>query len=164
MSLWCRLTLLLWQTWLDGDFQDFELSLHDYNVYRKDRYNRRGGGVWVAVRCQLPCIYRTDLQVEVEMLALEIPPNPTTYVLFWTLYRAPNANETFVVNFKEFLVYWIFLWLQLPSPFNWNTQACCPTRSDVRIFVIFVKTISYSNWIWTAWLIIQLVGIYWIWF
>lgn len=71
-------------------------------------------------RCQPRCIHRTDLGVEVEMLALEIHPNPTTYVFFSTLYRPPNTNETFLLVSCPFqgvsrkitwLVYRIFLWL-----------------------------------------------------
>lgn len=121
------------ETWLDGDFQDFELPRHGYNVYRKDRCNRRGGGVLVAVRCHLSCIHRTDLEVEVEMLALEIRPNPTTCVLFSTFFRPPNADESFLVHFKAFLVKY-FVNLLVTGDFNfphvnWNT--CCPTRSDV---------------------------------
>jgi len=57
--------------------------------------------------------------------------------LFSTFYRPPNADESFLVNFKEFLAKYSLAGLsnvtvtgdfKFPH-FNWNT--CCPTRSDV---------------------------------
>ena len=42
--------IVLTETWLDGIYRDCELNFDCYNVFRKDRCNRRGGGVLFAVR------------------------------------------------------------------------------------------------------------------
>ena len=93
------------ETWIDGDFQDFELPFHDYNVYHKDRCNRRGGGVLVAVYSHLLCLHRTDLEVAVEMSDLDIRPNPTTCILCSTFYRPPNADQLFLVGVSGKILY-----------------------------------------------------------
>ena len=72
-----------------------------------------------------------------EMLALEIRPNPTSCVLFTNFHRPPNADESFLVHFKKFLAKYSVTGLSnliVTGDFNfphvnWNT--CCPTRSDV---------------------------------
>ena len=50
------------ETWLDSSFLDFELGLNDYCVHRKDRQDRRGGGVLLAVHTELISIRRRDLE------------------------------------------------------------------------------------------------------
>ena len=52
--------------WLD--INDF-LPLYNYNIYRKDRSGRRGGGVLLAVKSHLTCFCRRDLESDVKMLA-----------------------------------------------------------------------------------------------
>ena len=49
------------ETWLDSSFMDFELVLNDYCVHRKDRRDRRGGGVLLAVHTDLIFMRRRDL-------------------------------------------------------------------------------------------------------
>ena len=91
------------ETWLDRNYQDFELKLEGYNIFRKDRCNRRGGGVLIAVRNLISCIHRSDLEVKLEMIALEIRPNPTICVLLSAFYRPPDADVLFLSQFREFL-------------------------------------------------------------
>ena len=92
------------ETWLDQNYLDCELQLEGYNLYRKDRNSRRGGGVLIAARDHITCIHRTDLEVEAEMIALEVRPNPTTCVLFCVCYKPPGTDESFLVHFRDFLV------------------------------------------------------------
>ena len=68
----CVDIIALTETWLDDNFLDSELHLNDYNIFRRDRSNRRGGGVLLAIKDQISSIQRTDLETESEMLALEI--------------------------------------------------------------------------------------------
>ena len=89
------------ETWLDRKYQDFELKLEGYNIFRKDRCNRWGGGVLIAVRNHISCIHRSDLEVQLEMIALEIRPNPTICVLLSAFYR---PDQLFLSQFREFLV------------------------------------------------------------
>ena len=99
----CVDIIALTETWLDDNFLDSELLLDGYNIFRKDRSNRRGGGVLLAIKEQISCIQRTDLETESEMLALEIHPNPACNVLLAVFYRPPNADESFLADFRCFL-------------------------------------------------------------
>ena len=79
------------------------MHLNDYNIFRKDRSNRCGGGVLLVIKDRISCIRRTDLETESEMLALEIHPNPTCSILLAVFYRPPNAAESFLADFRYFL-------------------------------------------------------------
>ena len=105
------------KTWLDHNYQDFELKLEGYNIFRKDRCNRRGGGVLLAIRNDISCIHRSDLEVKLEMIALEIRPNPTICVLLSAFFRPPDADELFLSQFREFLV--------KHSGTRLSNQSCC---------------------------------------
>lgn len=83
----------LTETSLDDDFQDSELHLNDYNVFRKDKFYCRGGGVLLANRDQISCIQRKDLETESQMLTIEIHPNPTCSILLSVFYRLPNCDK-----------------------------------------------------------------------
>ena len=99
----CVDIIALTETWLDDNFLDSELHRNDYNIFRKDRSNRCGGGELPAIKDQISCIQRTDLETESERLALEIHPNPTCSILLAVFYRPPNADESFLADFKYFL-------------------------------------------------------------
>ena len=99
----CEDIIALTETWLDNNFLDSELHLNDYNIFRKDRSNCCGGGVLLAIKDQISCIQRTDLETESEMLALEIHPNPTCSIFLAVFYRPPNADESFLTDFSNFL-------------------------------------------------------------
>ena len=124
------------KTWLDHNYQDFELKLEGYNIFRKDRCNRRGGGVLLAIRNDISCIHRSDLEVKLEMIALEIRPNPTICVLLSAFFRPPDGDELFLSQFREFLVKHPGTGLSnlvVTGDFNfphidWNLG--CPTKPD----------------------------------
>ena len=58
----------------------------------------------ISIKNHISCIHRTDLEVKLEMIALEIRPNPTICVLLSAFYRPPHADELFLSQFSEFLV------------------------------------------------------------
>ena len=41
------------ETWLGSKFLDSELLHAGYTIYRKDRINKRGRGVWIAIKSDL---------------------------------------------------------------------------------------------------------------
>ena len=88
------------ETWLDSNFGDHELLMDGFNIFRKDRHIQRGGGVLLAVRNHLPCSRRFDLEVEVEMLALEICLTHKIRVVVAAFYRSPNSDRHFFVSVK----------------------------------------------------------------
>ena len=91
------------ETWLGQNYLDC-VQLEGYNVYQKDRRNRRGGGVFIAVIDHITCTRRTDLEVEDEMIALEIRPNPTTCVLFCVFYKPPRDFLVQYLLVQDYLV------------------------------------------------------------
>ena len=60
--------IALTETWLDANFEDKELGLEGYNIFRKDRQGKRGGGVLMAIKSCYSCTRRVDLEVDAEML------------------------------------------------------------------------------------------------
>ena len=71
------------------------------NIFRKDRHIQRGGGVLLAVRNDLPCSRRFDLEVEAEMLALEICLTHKIRVVAAAFYRSPNSDaDTFLFQLR----------------------------------------------------------------
>ena len=50
------------EIWLDSSFKKFELELEQYVIHRKDRQERRGGGVLLAVHRSWISIRRRDLE------------------------------------------------------------------------------------------------------
>ena len=94
--------IALTETWLDENFDDRELHLDDYNIFRRDRRGR-GGGVLLATKLYLPCIRRYDLEVDAEMVVCQITTSASQHLLFSVFYRPPNAGEAFLESFKNFL-------------------------------------------------------------
>ena len=82
------------ETWLDSSFMDFELGLNDYFVHCKDRQDRRGGGVLLAVHTDLISIRRRDLEYNdnIETVMVEICQKSKDNVLFGVCYRPPSAD------------------------------------------------------------------------
>ena len=64
----CVNIIAMIETWLNDKFKDSELHLNGYNIFRRDRCNRGGGGVLLAIKDQTSCIQGTDLETEPEIL------------------------------------------------------------------------------------------------
>ena len=90
----------------------------------------------ISIRNHISCIHRSDLEANLEMIALKIRPNPTICVLLSAFYRPPDADELFLSQFREFLVRYSRTGLSnlvVTGDFNfphidWNLG--CPTKSD----------------------------------
>ena len=90
------------ETWLDAGFMDFELGLKDYSIHRRDRQDRRGGGVLLAVHRNLISIRRRDLEtVGIEIAMVEICQKSKDSVLFGVCYRPPNAKMEYSVTLRQ---------------------------------------------------------------
>ena len=95
--------MALTETWLNNDIDDRELHLEDYNIFRRDRCNHRGGGVLLAIKSDLHCVRRYDLEVNTEMLACELRISNSRCLLFAVFYRPPDIGEGFLEEFRRFL-------------------------------------------------------------
>ena len=52
--------LCISETWLHAQLDDKEVSVEGYDIIRKDRTNKRGGGVCVYVKSSFTIIDRND--------------------------------------------------------------------------------------------------------
>ena len=95
--------MALTETWLNNDIDDRELHLEDYNIFRRDRCNHRGGGVLLAIKSDLHCVRRYHLEVNTEMLACELRISNSRCLLFAVFYRPPDIGEGFLEEFRRFL-------------------------------------------------------------
>jgi hypothetical protein len=50
------------ETWFSEDIDDSLASIHGYNLFRKNRPNRRGGGVCIYLSQLFHANHRTDLE------------------------------------------------------------------------------------------------------
>ena len=77
--------------------------MYGYNIYRKDRSGRRGGGVLRDVKSHRTFFRRSDLETDMEMLACLIYTRPAFCLLFSVVYRPPGQNLDFSAKFGAFL-------------------------------------------------------------
>ena len=86
------------ETWLAGHHCDGEIGdplsfINNYEVHRRDRTNRQGGGVFVAVRKDLKSSRQIEIETDCEIVwvKLEIPNCPNVYICS---YYRPNVSDT----------------------------------------------------------------------
>ena len=93
------------ETWLESSFMDFELGLNDYWVHRKDRQDRRGGGVLLAVHADLLSIRTRDLEYNdnIETIMVESCQKSKDNVLFGVCYRPPSADVEYSLKLRQCL-------------------------------------------------------------
>lgn len=102
----CKITLLqqlvvrgayevicICETWLNESILNSEI-LPGYSIFRRDRPDRVGGGILVAVKDNLRTTRRLDLEREgTELVVVELyKPNNKSLILY-TFYRPPNSND-----------------------------------------------------------------------
>ena len=93
------------ETWLKQEIMNCELlSENNFKIHHKDRANRIGGRVMLAVRNNILCIRRKDLENEqTEMLACAIRPKTKKKLLVLVFYRPPNTGLNYMKDFKKAL-------------------------------------------------------------
>ena len=90
------LAILLTETWLNESVSDPELTLNGYQLMRRDRKERRGGGCAVYIMDGIKAKRRNDIEEDgIEVLWLELKLRNTNYVI-GCAYRAPDyPHSTF---------------------------------------------------------------------
>ena len=81
------------ESWANNDITDAELGLEGYVMFRKDRMGRRGGGVLLYIKENIPA-YKVQLQEEAdckEALWCNLVTGHTT-VTIGVVYRCPNIT------------------------------------------------------------------------
>jgi hypothetical protein len=101
----CKITLLqqlvhgggydvvcICETWLNDSILDSEI-LPGYNIFRKDRTNKIGGGVLVGIKSDLEASHRPDLErPNCELVVVQLKQTNSKPVTLYTFYRPPNVT------------------------------------------------------------------------
>ena len=75
----------------------------DFNIYRRDRTDRTGGGVLLAVRENILSMRRRDLEKKAEILVCEIHPESRKKMAVIVFYRPPDSDLNYIKEFKKTL-------------------------------------------------------------
>ena len=79
------------ETWLNDSINDLEILPSTFTIHRKDREGR-GGGALLAVRSNIQCFRRMDLETDCELLWCEVFPVPSYSYFIGVFYRPPNND------------------------------------------------------------------------
>ena len=96
------------ETWLDASVKTAEIFPSSYQVFRKERKDKRGGGVLFAFKNSLKVTLRTDLVSNNpnhnEILVVDILCAKLVKIALILCYRPPNDySDEFLENFKSTL-------------------------------------------------------------
>ena len=97
------------ESWLHKDIEDSLLHIKGFNLFRKDRTTRRGGGVCVFLRDEFPCTRRFDFENnDFECLWLFLRPKrlprPLTGIAVSFVYHPPNLTAQEHKDLNEYLI------------------------------------------------------------
>lgn len=108
----CKLTILqqlvyrrsydvvsICETWLNDTVLSSEI-LTGYNIYRKDRTGKTGGGVLIAVKIDIRSNHRFDLEREqITLVAIELFKDSSKPVILYTFYHPdPGPDDLNLLN------------------------------------------------------------------
>ncbi len=82
------------ETWLNESYTDSELEIKGFNLIRKDRIGRPGGGVCFYIKEQLKYKVLSDINSGIESLWLEIEGGKDKLIL-GTIYRPPDTDNRY---------------------------------------------------------------------
>ena len=97
------------ETWFNEDIEDNLVSIYGYNLFRKDRPNRRGGGVCIYLSELFYAKRRTDLERDdFECLWLWLRPTrlprPLSGIAVCVIYHPPGLPEQEHYLLNEYLI------------------------------------------------------------
>ena len=79
------------ETWLNGDILNSELSLDEYDVHRRDRTHKDGGGVFLCIKKHFNSVLiHKSKHSELIFAKINIPCKPP--VIVGCAYRAPDLS------------------------------------------------------------------------
>ena len=134
------------ETWLDSSISSSEIMPSGYTVFRKDRpvTSKKGitwGGVCIAIKSNIICHHRSDLDSDSEILWIEINITGTKPILVGSFYRPPNSDRDYLGNLRislEKINQSKFSNIWLAGDFNcgdivWETQSVLPGSNKAAI-------------------------------
>lgn len=96
--------IILTETWLSPDFQNAELGLRNYSIYRKDRdsntsIKKLGGGVLIAIKNEFDShMVQTNLNIEATFVLAKIYNEK---YLITSVYFPPNSSDITYENYSN---------------------------------------------------------------
>ena len=91
------------ETWLTPTTPSGIFNIPEYNVFRRDRTNGKGGGVLLYVKNNIQCKQMDLPNNALECVAVTISLSPEMSFNIIVLYRPPNEKDTFFDDLKEVL-------------------------------------------------------------
>jgi hypothetical protein len=96
------------ETWLNENISNSEILNSDYNIFRKDRVGRNGGGVLVAIKSSSfssvkEFVSNLDDIKELEIVSATVKTTSNQNILFSSCYRPPDAQRTWTSILNTFL-------------------------------------------------------------
>ena len=91
------------ETWLNQSILDSEILDKGYIIFRRDRLEKVGGGVLLAIKNNIPLARRRDLENNLEMLCVELNLIGSPKIFVSVFYRPPNNKQEFTQPFLNFL-------------------------------------------------------------
>jgi hypothetical protein len=123
------------ESWLTDDISDSEIFPKSFNVYRKDRSNRTGGGVFIAVKKTIVSQAEIvpDTSIESVWCSIRCPKTKTIFVCAY--YRPPNSDVTSILELET----------QIRSITSRNTERNLIIGGDFNTPSIDWRTYSYIS-------------------
>ncbi len=103
--------IALTESWLDDTISDEVVNMHGYNVFRRDRTSRIGGGVICYVSNKIAArtpILATKNNAEFEIIWIvlrpKVLPRPLSVIILALLYCPPWYNAEMCRNYSNYIV------------------------------------------------------------
>ena len=143
------------ETWLKPHILDCEiLPGLDFSIHRRDRKDKTGGGVMLAVKNSIQTLRRKDLEGDAEIVLCELRPEARRKILAVVFYRPPNSNLDHLKELKkslrvrhasQFNLDQIIICGDFNLPdIDWSTSIASSSESLHNYFTKFVK----DNYLW----------------
>ena len=144
------------ETWLTSDFLTSELNLIDYDIYRRDREEKGGGGIFIGVKKKFKSVLISKGKFS-ESVFVKIPVFKKPPVIVSCIYRAPDLSLDQCQNLCEDIrevkakfkrsVFWLAGDFNLPD-IDWNyfsTTGHNYSRSINQIFLDLICELGLSQ-------------------
>ena len=105
MSDMCNVDIFaMCETFMNDSISDINLNIPNYSYIRRDRCNKKGGGILVYISDNVSYRHRPDLEhAEIESISIEISYPNTKPFLLNIVYRPPNSHQHWIYIFESML-------------------------------------------------------------
>ena len=96
--------LVITETWLTPAILEHEVLPSGYSVYRRDREEeRRGGGILIAIKDNIPSICRWDIETNCELVVVEVNLTRANKFFIYGFHRPPSTNGEYLLELRQSL-------------------------------------------------------------